>query len=235
MKLFNLTIIAILGCLSVESAAQSFYFGPKAGMSIAYQQWNQSDRSPIFTPHGDLFIETTDFDGSGSIFAQIGFHTRGSGVRRLRNPFNNQIGNQQFKFNNISLGAGIKKRLNIDASPVYYYMAGLRLEYTISNNLVEIGSNQVTGGFLFDPYVRDFNYGLTVGGGIEFPALYSVVPFVEFSFMPDLSQQYDQFESVEFQDPVTNNNIVIGARSIRNLTLEVTVGVKLFREVIYVD
>jgi hypothetical protein len=234
MKQFYLAISIILGCLSVESTAQSFYFGPKAGLSIAYQQWNQNDRSPILTLHGDLFVETTDFDGRGSLYGQLGFHTRGSGIR-VRNILNNNVGNQQFKFNNISLGVGIKKRLDIDASPVYYYMAGIRLEYTISNNLTEIGSNQFTGGFLFDPYVRDFNYGITVGGGIEFQAFYSVVPFIEFSFMPDLSKQYDQFESVQFQDPVTNNFVTFGAKSIRNLSLEVTLGVKLFREVIYVD
>lgn len=234
MKTYLIFFIVIISSCISQGLAQSFYFGPKGGLTIAYQQWNQSDRAPILTFHGDAFVETTDFDGRGSLYGQLGFHTRGSGFR-VRNVFSNSLGNRQFTFNNISLGAGVKKRLDVLAIPTIYYLAGVRLEYTISTNLTEVGSNLITGGFLFDPYVRKFNYGITVGGGFEFPRFDQIIPFVELSFMPDLSVQYDQFESISYTDPSTNNPVTLSAKTIRNLSLEVTIGVRLFREVIYVD
>lgn len=234
MKFSTFLLIVTICCMSVIARGQSFYFGPKGGIAVAYQQWNQSDRAPILTLNGDLFIESLDDDGRGSFYASLGYHTRGSGLR-INNSLTNRVGNVQFRYNNVSLGAGVKKRIDITAIPVLYYSAGIRLEYTANTNLAETGSGLVTGGFLFEPFVRDFNYGMTVGGGMELPTWDQAIPFIEINFMPDISVQYDQFESITTTDPVTNTPITFGPKRIRNITFEITVGVKLLREVIYVN
>lgn len=227
-----LTLVLFISAWTLS--AQSFHFGPKGGTGISYQQWNGSDRSPIIPLHFDMFMETLDDDGKGAIYGQLGLHTRGSSTR-VRNIFNNSIGRTSFKYQNISLGAGIKKRLDIDRSPVIYYQAGIRGEYTVATNLSEFDGVNITGTFPLEAFVQKFNYGITVGGGFEFDLGRNFQPFLEFNFMPDLSAQYDQFQSIEINDPFTNTIRTIPARTVRNISLEVTLGLKFLREVIYVD
>ena len=228
-------ILTFLICLSALSlSAQSFHFGPKGGLGIGYQQWNNSDRSPIIAGHIDLFMETLDDDGKGAIYGQLGLHTRGSSTR-VRNLFSNRVGSTSFRYNNLSLGGGIKKRLDISRSPTLFYQAGIRVEYTLATNLDELEANNISGTFPVETFVRKFNYGITVGGGMEFDLGRNFEPFLEFNFMPDLSAQYDQFQSFEFLDPFTNTIRTIPPRTVRNITLEVTLGLKFLREVIYVD
>lgn len=227
-------LFLLLSSLTFTLAGQGFHFGPKGGTGICYQQWNGNDRSPIIPLHGDLFIETLDDEGKGAIYGQLGLHTRGSSTR-VRNIFSNSIGRTSFKYQNISIGAGIKKRLDISRSPTLYYQAGIRGEYTIGTNLSEFDGSNISGTFPVEAFVRKFNYGITVGGGFEFDFGQNFQPFLEFNFMPDLSAQYDQFESFEFLDPFTNIIRTIPARSVRNISLEVTLGLKFLREVIYVN
>jgi len=224
--LFTFTVLTL--------SAQSFHFGPKGGAGIGYQQWNNSDRSPILAGHIDLFMETLDDDGKGAIYGQLGLHTRGSSIR-VRNIFTNRVRGTSFRYQNISLGGGIKKRLDIDRNPTFFYQAGIRGEYTINTNLDELELSNINGTFPVETFVRKFNYGITVGGGLEFDLGRNFKPFLEFNFMPDLSAQYDQFQSFDVQDPFTGQIRTISPRTVRNITLEVTLGLKFLREVIYVN
>lgn len=220
--------------IALHCSAQGFYFGPKGGINIATQKWGFQDRAPLLALHGDLFIESLDDYGSGSFYGQIGYHTRGSSAR-IRNILTNIGFTQGFKFNNISLGLGIKKRLDVTRKPTIYYMAGLRAEYTISTNLSEFEAFNANFFYPVDDFVKNFTYGITLGGGFEFEFNSLVQPFVEFAFMPDLGPQYDQFVDISTINPWTGLPQVSSAKMIRNTTIEITVGCKFLREVIYVD
>lgn len=226
--------IFIFACIIQLGNAQGFYFGPKGGLNIATQKWGYQDRAPLLALHGDLFIETLDDYGSGSFYGQIGYHTRGSSTR-VRNILTNSGFTQGFKFNNISLGVGIKKRLDILEKPTIYYMAGIRGEYTIGTNLSEFAAFNTSFFYPIDDFVRKITYGITIGGGFEFEFNSLVQPFIEFAFMPDLGPQYDQFIDINTINPWTGLAQVSSAKMIRNTTIEITVGCKFLREVIYVD
>ena len=73
--------------IQANLAAQSFWFGPKAGGTICIQSWNGSDRQPLLGGNVALFIETTDPEKtSGSLYAQLGLHQRGSSSRTFLIP-----------------------------------------------------------------------------------------------------------------------------------------------------
>ncbi len=63
--------------------AQSTAFVIQGGMSMGFQRWDNSfDRQPLFKPHVALSIESVDNENDKtSVFAQIGYHTRGSATR----------------------------------------------------------------------------------------------------------------------------------------------------------
>ncbi len=231
MRNLLLLVISILTVASLQ--AQSFHFGPKAGGTIAIQQWNNLERDPLFAYHGAVFIETLDPEDNGSLYAQLGFHKRGSGVR-VFDIFSSFSADQNFQFNNLALALGVKKRINRTESKAFYYHFGVRGEYTINTNL----ENFERFNSLFypiDEFVRKFNYGLSFGGGIEFGSSKFSVPFIELTISPDISLQYQQNAIPNVINPFNGQTMTLQERSIRNLTLELTFGMKFLREVIYVD
>ncbi len=233
MRLFIL--LSLFALFSMLCSAQGgFYFGPKGGVSVGTQKWNFTDRGPLLAFHGDLLVESRDEEGRGSLFAQLGFHTRGSSTQFINFISGNRT-NIGFRFNNVVLQLGIKKRLDINRNPVIYYMAGIRGEYTISTNLSEFQNPNALNFYPLPDFVRNFMYGITVGGGFEYKKLDKVIPYLELAFMPDLSPQYDQFLPLAANDPISGNPISIAPKVVRNVSIEVTFGLKFLREVIYVD
>jgi len=115
-------------------SAQSFYFGPKAGPTIGLQQWNNFERDPLLAYHGAFMIESFDESNLGSLYASIGYHIRGSSIRTF-NSLTLLGNNNPFKFRNVSLQAGVKKKLKKGAKNSPYYLFGVRVEYTVSTNL----------------------------------------------------------------------------------------------------
>ncbi|HMQ06713.1 MAG TPA: hypothetical protein PKC30_05395 [Saprospiraceae bacterium] len=229
-KLYFIPFIFLLTIQCIVLSGQSFYFGPKGGLGLNIQQWNGFQRQPLIVPFGDIFIESYDEESPSSLFAQIGYHTRGSAIRVL-----NLVGgsfSNSFRFNNLVLAAGAKRVLNVNAPTRPYYLVGIRGEYTLSTNLHEY-EQQMSTFYPFDFYVNKFNYGLTAGGGFEFDFQDLVGGFIEITVNPDVSFQYDQPPIPNVRNPFTGNLETLRERRIRNVSLEVTIGLRFLRKVEY--
>lgn len=234
LKVPVLFLLITLGALSL-SAQGGYHFGTKGGLTLANQNWNGGERRPLLVYHGNVFIESRDPEGKGSLFAQIGYHQRGSSIGLTNLSRSNDLG---FQFNNISLLAGAKKRVNSDVITfgVPYFMLGIRGEYTVSNNLLKmrrfyenlinsqpVGSNLPTS-FLVEPaFANKWLYGISLGGGFEFEGSEFFNAAIEFTFSQDLSFQYNQLP----------NNVNASARQIKNQSFEISLVLRFLREVIY--
>jgi len=222
--------------------AQSSAFGIKGGMTMSTQTWGGFQRDPLVKYHGIVFIESAEETDQFSVFAQAGYHLKGSAIRNRNfyNPVNGQFSRppaEQFIFRNISLTFGAKRKYPFGtSSSKVYYLFGLRGDYTLSTNLDEyVEINQYSGFFPFEGFVKKWNYGVTVGGGFEFPFGDLAGAILEFTVNPDFSLQYKQPAIQNIIDPYTGNNRTLGERTIRNLSFEVTLGIRLMRIVEYID
>ena len=219
--------------------SQSFWFGAKGGAAMNFQSWGDGsfsgsvNRDPLFSLNGDIFIESYDEYKKGTLYAQVGYHTRGSSFRFF--SFNNTFTEQQgFKFRNIVAEVGAKKTLNLGKELEPYFILGIRGEYTIGTNL----DDYINFGSLYYPvseFVRKFNYGVTAGGGFEMKMSELSNVFVEFSLQPDLSFQYEQQPLFNVIDPWTSQPVNLGLRQVRNLAIELKIGLKFLRKVEYID
>lgn len=236
MKKIALLTLFVLSFMFAEAQGGSA-FGVKGGLTLGTQKWNDIDQGPLFTWHGDVYVESLAEDNSFAFIAQLGYHKRGS-ARRNQRIFTQNSNfftiNQSFEFNNISLMLGAKQKFDFREGSKFYYLFGLRGEYTVSDNLAQFQEINP----LFYPFpegVRKLNMGLTIGGGIEMMFSQLVGGFLEFSVAPDLTAQYKQQEIPFVTNPFTGNPQTIGERTIRNLSFEVTVGIRLLRIVEYID
>lgn len=219
--------------------SQSYWFGAKGGAAMNFQSWGDGsfsgsvNRDPLFSLNSDIFIESYDEYKKGTLYAQVGYHTRGSSFRFF--SFNNTFTEQQgFKFRNIVAEVGAKKTLNLGKELEPYFILGIRGEYTIGTNL----DDYINFGNLYYPvseFVRKFNYGVTAGGGFEMKMSELSNVFNEFSLQPDLSFQYEQQPLFNVIDPWTSQPVNLGLRQVRNLAVELKVGVKFLRKVEYID
>jgi hypothetical protein len=225
--------------------AQGYGFGVKGGLAIGNQRFDGSgtfDNSLLFKYQGDVFIESAPEDPTSVMYASLGYHVRGH-ARRYRTSAYDVMGRietipaftQTYEFNNISLGVGFKRRNVLNREHAYYGI-GVRGEYTINTNLekaLSIGYFPLTKEF-----VREFNFGMTLSGGYEFPFSDLAGAFVEFSVHPDITKQYFQptIGNVNRLDPNTGQIITgISEQSSRNLSMEITIGFRFLRKIIYTD
>lgn len=230
--LFCLSLVFIV---THETKAQGFYFGPKGGMVLGFQNWNGIERDPLFAYSGDIFIESLDPNGTGSLFASIGYHVRGSAIRVI-NPVAGFRFTQGFRFNNISLMVGAKKKFKKTENWDSYYHIGIRGEYNVGTDFGEQNSNiNSPSNIAFSEFTNKFLYGISGGAGVEYFMSEFVSPFVELTISPDLSFQYRQGAIGSFTNPFTGVVAPLPAREIRNMSIEITVGFKFLRKVIYVD
>ena len=212
-----------------QTGISQYYYGVKGGLGLNMQRWNSFERDILFTPLVDVFTETHD-DEVNKLYASLGFHTRGSAVRGFGfNTFN------AYKFNNLVLVLGGKRMATTDKKYNGYYMLGLRGEYTLSTNLESQVNNSIYN-LVSDVYVNKFNYGVTVGGGFETQLNETNVIFVELTVNPDLSKQYEQLETLTIENPnpvpspfPTSQFITIRPQEVRNVSLEIKVGIKFLR------
>ncbi len=223
-----LFIFVFLAFFTHENFGQ-YYLGVKGGIGLNMQRWNSFERDILFTPCIDVFSESND-DELNKLYASLGFHTRGSTVR----GFGFTSGNP-YKFNNLVLEVGGKRMVSTDKKYNGYYLLALRAEYTLSTNL-EGRSPTSIYNLVSDIYVNKFNYGATVGGGFEMALGESKILFLEASVNPDLSKQYEQTETLTIENPnpipnpiSTNQFITIVPQEVRNVSLEIKVGIKFLR------
>lgn len=245
-----LTLLAFL--MFVQSAhAQSYAFGVKGGLTIGVQNWDNSfQREPLFAYHGIAFIETASEGNEFALLAQAGYHVKGSAIRTFSSTFVDGDGNrrsfpsftQTFEFQNISLTLGGKQKYSFGSSDSrLYYMFGVRGDYTLGTNFdnFDLEANPFYAIiYPIEGFVNKFNYGATLGGGIEVPLgkLYGVV--LELTVNPDFSKQYNQPQINNVINPNPNgtqNTITIRERSITNVTFEVTAGFRFLNIVEYIN
>ena len=242
MRLTVFAIFLFIGSQGLE--AQSFYFGPKGGASIGFQRWENFQQSPLFSYHGDFFIESwSETNPENSLFAQLGWHNRGSAYRNQRfitidgDIFN--VPTKNFIFSNAVLGVGGKRKQKINKKLQSYYLIGLRAEYTVLTNLSEYDAfNQYFNQPFYpdDDFVKKFNYGVTVGGGFEYKLGKMTEGILEFSIQPDLSRQYEQPPIPNIPDPYNPGQLISAReRRIKNISLEISFGLKFFRKVVYLN
>ena len=224
-------LVAIALFITYALPAQSFWFGPKVGPSIGLQKWNQFDQDPLFAFHGALFIESHDPDSPGSVYAQLGYHTRGSAIRVI-NINNSVTFSNSFKFNNLSLSLGAKRRLGSSGKFRPYYHLGVRLEYTLNTNLKEY---ERFGSPIYpiELFVHKFNYGVNIGGGFETKFSDLIGGSIEITVSPDFSKQYEQPAIPNVIVPWNNQSVTISARDIRNISLEISLALRFLRKVEY--
>jgi len=240
MKIKFLFFISILILFSVSSVVgqrdyndedeerydYGTYIGVKGGLSLTNQVWqSQVTTDIIFAPGVDIFSESYDAFSYSSLYAQLGYHQRGSGLGfSLSQRF------ATYRFHNISLELG-GKRIVIDKETYDgYWLIGIRGEYTVGTNLSSVRGTSIFN-IVDDEFVRKFNYGLSVGGGFERELDHQQVVFVELVFSPDLSAQYDQpFQLGPIENPFnTAQPIFIDPQKVRNYSLELKVGYKWLR------
>lgn len=245
---FLAAYVAVLFCLASVSLAQaqdpgSFYFGIKGDPTAAFQKWNSFERDPLFRYHGIVFIESAAEESVG-LFAQVGYHIKGSAIRTRPVFFNNQDFPGQtipFEFRNIALSLGAKQKFDFGVNRKIYYLIGVRGDYTVDTKLRPEGVSEDNPFFLsypFEEFVQDINYGLIAGGGIEFQVSEFVGVFVELAVNPDFSKQYRQPEIPNVLNPLPTGGattITIREREISNTTFELSLGLKFLRKVVYVD
>lgn len=237
MRLKSIIVAAVCMAFVFQSGAQGFYWGPKAGLSLGMQNWNNTERSPLLTYHGALFIESIDIDYKGSLYAQLGYHNRGSSINVIGiNGFRLSDG---YKYGNLALQLGAKKRLITEKPSTPYYFFGIRAEFNLTNNIESFQERfGQSSSALFYPipgFEKSFVYGLSIGGGIEFLGSAYVQPAIEFTISPDLSLQYESPEIPNVVSPYDGRTITIRERRIRNVSFEVSMVIRFLREVIYID
>lgn len=236
----KITLLAAVLMVSGLAFGQSFYWGVKGGPTLGFQQWDGFDQNVLLRYHGSAFIESVAEPGEFVLFAQTGYHEKGSALRGGRATDVNGnlilIPTQGFIFRNIDLVVGIKQRIDFSflGSSSAYYLFGLRGDYTYDTNLEQYS----TIGSLFYPFpefVEKWNYGATLGGGFEFDFTDYIGGILEFSVHPDFSNQYIQPELGNIRNPFTGLQQNLSSRTIRNTTFEISLGFRFLREVIYVD
>jgi hypothetical protein len=226
------TIIIIMISATAAVFSQSFYFGPKAGPALNFQRWNEFENSPMLSINGDIFIESAPEDEKNYMYASVGYRTRGSSWQfGGTNAFD--INGNAFRFRNAVLEVGVKRMINESSASRPYYFFGLRGEYNISTNLKEYEQYD-TRFYPHNAFVKKIVYGASVGGGYEYPLGDLVKGFVEIGLHPDLNQQYFQPAIPNVPHPFNpGTTTTLQERQINNVSMEIKVGLKFLRKVIY--
>ncbi len=234
--------VVLLTLLISQLCAQGTAYTIKGGLTLGVQKWNGFDQDPLFKYHGAISAESLDETSLFSIFAQAGYHLKGSALRNQ--GFYDLNGNffrpdaQEFIFKNISVILGGKRKYDLSNAMKGYYLFGLRGDYTLSTNLKKYEELNTQLNTLYYPVggaVRKWNYGVTIGGGIELSIGELVGTMLELTINPDFSYQYRQQTITNVYNPITRQNGTIPSREIRNITFEISAGFRLLRRVEYVD
>lgn len=248
----KMTILFLLSFAYFTTDAQSYHFGIKGGLTAGIQDWGNgfANRDPLLRYHGIIFIESAEEDAPWGLFAQLGYHIKGSTTRTFRttvplpdgSTFTVPAREIPFEFRNASLTAGAKQKFDLGYSgKKLYYLLGIRVDYTLSTLLRPdfVEEDDPTAIYYpFEGFVNKFNYGVTVGGGIDFPLSEFVGGFLELTVNPDFSLQYNQPRINNLTNPnpfSQSQSTSIAERQIRNTTIELTLGFRFLHKIIYVD
>lgn len=218
---------------SMQMSAQSTAYIFKGGLTGGTQTWdgNQRNNNLLLRQHGAIAIESHEnLEDKFAAFAQLGYHVKGSALRfRGGVGLNGEVFGPQtsaLEFKNISLILGAKKKHPIFTDDKWYYSLGLRGDFTADYDL------EFYPGFADG--VRRWNFGLTVGGGYQWNISEHIGLIFEANFHPDFTRQI-------YMPPARFINFFTGElewwpeQSIRNVALEISVGIRFLRKVEYID
>lgn len=235
--------ILFLTAVFGQTHAQSTAFVLKGGLSIGTQKWDNSiDKELLFRYHVALAIESINNENDrGSLYAQLGYHVKGSASRYRFYNFNNPsiLGNQftqTFQFRNLSLQLGAKQRFALGVQNRTYFFGGLRGEYNLSSNLGDLNISTVCnpGSLPLEGGEVKFLFGFSVGGGLELRLSDLIGAQLELSVHPDVTPQYRQGPIPNVIDQCNPGYLIsVPERRIRNTTIEISLGLRLLRKVVY--
>lgn len=202
------------------------------GLTMSTQTVNGFEKDPFFRLHAVGYMESSSEISPNSLYASLGYHTKGSAVNSPA-YYNPTSGTEQarqsnaMEFHNLSLGLGIKQRREVGPNFLSYGF-GIRGDFNLSTDF----------GSLFaglEGTERNFTYGLDLNVGFEFPLSELVSTTIEFGFSPDLSEQI----YIPYQDTGYNYSdgspVIIQPSSIKNIVFEARAGFRFWRKVIYTD
>ncbi len=212
-----------------ETLAQGSVYSVKTGLTAGTQRWNNYNRRPLMKYHIAGAIETHSPENLSSLFVQLGYHLKGSALRRSSfvSQMNEVIpgGTDEFKFHNVSLVLGGKQKMEVFTESRLYYLVGVRGDFNIKAEFDRgIYDN-------FSDHINKFTFGVTVGGGLEVPLSTHTGIFFELSVSPDFSNQIYIPPHRSFWDP----NRMNPEQKVINIAVELSVGMRFLHEVIYVQ
>ena len=108
----------------------------------------------------------------------------------------------------------------------------------VAVKIVEILEKEgfIEGYKVFEEGVKKFLLGFTFSGGIELPFGEYTGGIVELTVAPDITRQYFQPEInnvINIYSPGTTTSVA--QKSVKNLSLELSIGIYFNRKVVYVD
>jgi hypothetical protein len=216
-------ILFLILVFGFNTHAQQMGFGVKGGLLVGTQQ----SKRALISYHGDLFFEMMGkWQGENTprrlgLVAQLGYHRRGASYNSGFFGTNTFVVNDLF--HNISLSTLLKGNFKISESFLPYYAAGIRLDVTVANDVV---NNLDAQG------VTPLNFGFWLGAGIDWePPKLPFGLFFEINVSPDVTPQvfFMRGTQVQYVDPFRSTTSVRTFSEdyrIVNLSIEVTFGVK---------
>jgi hypothetical protein len=223
------SFFCFLGSLSLS--AQSYAFGLKGGITAATQRWNNfDDGQPLFSYHGDVYIESWNEENLSALFASVGYHARGRTVRTRRTvglngeDYPSRTFDQRL-FNGVLI-IGVKKKIPVkNESTRGFYGFGVRGEYNISSDFAFYSG--------LEDQINKITYGVTVNGGFEFMFSEFVGGVFEISVHPDFGKQLFAPTQV-FQDD-RGFQRTLAEQNVVNTSIEISVGLRFLHKITYID
>lgn len=231
MNMFERKILLFILCLitcTSQSSAQSWW-GFKGGATMGRQSWSGIETSSLWGYHASIYSEWPSSNEMSSFVLEGGYHLRGCSVKTL--AYNSsgtlyQPDVDQFRFKNLGALLGFKKYYKFSGSTKYHILFGLRAEYTLGTNLDAFKEiNDCYPIYPYSAFVKKFNYGFTLGGGINIPMDEYRDFTIELSLQPDASRQYFSPAVSNIKVPCfPTQSISLSERNIRNVSIELSVG-----------
>jgi hypothetical protein len=229
MKKISLTTCLLLLSWGL-ALAQGSAFGLKSGLSVGTQNWSSfGNNSPLLKPHYLLSLESLDIEDRFSFYLEAGYHTRGTAYRFVGSSpgFSFQNVSRNIEFRNFSLSGGLKSKKDFKHNMKSYVLFALRGEYTSGVNF-EVFE-------IFEPGTRAFVYGITAGAGIEWAFTEYVGGVIEFRISPDIARQIFVPSYQGLTDGFTGEVYNTREQNVRNVSFELSVGLRFLRKVVYID
>ncbi len=227
-------LVYLLVLIGQLAQAQGTSYTLKLGYSASFARWDFRTRDPLFAPSFAIELEDFAAQNSSAVYGVLGYYRRGasSGIRRVRldNGGYREV-NGQFAMYNIGLTLGVRGKKALGDYRQWFYSFGLRGEYNVRDNFSDYQSASLPVSYFPDKsFIRPFVYGFSLGGGVEIQLSEKLDGVIELNFFPDISKQYEQPALSNVPDPHRPGQfITLRAREIRNLSAELSFGIRFVR------